>query len=129
VREQHADEAVDSDQYEAFHEGWVNGGVRIGVGTTALAQCINQAECHLVICVDLFFNLLTYLQASSRGGRSKQRSLSLFLYHYNILSGCCKKEIDFTQPQFWGVNVESPPVTGPVQLVTYPICTASVQRC
>ena len=107
---EHADEAVKSDQYEAFREGWINGGIRIGVGTTVLAQCINQADCDLVICVDLCFNLVTYLQASSRGGRSQQRSLSLFLYRVNVLTACLQKEIDFNQQRFWGVNVETPSV-------------------
>lgn len=102
------DEAVDSDQYQAFREGWVEGGVRIGVGTTVLAQCINQAECDLVICVDLLFNLLTYLQASSRGGRSKQRSLALFLYREKALQVCCNRQIDLTPYRFWGVDVECP---------------------
>jgi len=104
------DESVDPDQHKTFREGWVEGTVRIGVGTTVVAQCINQPRCNLVICVDLLFNLITYLQASSRGGRSKQRSLCLCLYREKSLRFCCSRETDFTPYQFWGVDVESPMV-------------------
>jgi hypothetical protein len=101
-------ESIDVDLNKAFRDGWVEGGVRIGVGTTVLAQCINQAACDLVICVDLLFNLLTYLQASSRGGRSKQNSLSIFMYRSKTLRACCSREIDFVPYRMWGVDTECP---------------------
>ena len=102
---------VDPNQMKIFQEKWVNGNVRIGVGTTVLAQCINQEKCNLVVCVDLLFNMLTHLQASSRGGRRKQRSLSVMLSRESKISNLGKWEKNFAEERCWGVDVDRPGVT------------------
>jgi hypothetical protein len=127
------EESINVDQNKAFRDGWVEGRVRIGVGTTVLAQCINQAACDLVICVDLLFNLLTYLQASSRGGRAKQKSLSIFMYRSKTLEACCSREIDFVPYRMWGVDTECPLVrralsTESLLPFVQPICSNAVCR-
>jgi len=100
-------ESVDPNQERAFREQWIDGTIPLGVGTSVVAQCINQARCDVVISVDMLFNLITYLQASSRGGRSGQRALSLFLYRKPSLQRACTSTPDFTQQRLWGVDVES----------------------
>jgi superfamily II DNA helicase RecQ len=75
-----------------FNTQWTRGNAKIGIGTTVVAQCLDNRSCNFVILYALYYGMDTLLQGAARSGRGGQPSTCVFFHSQRALHSKSARE-------------------------------------